>query len=107
MDLVQVELDGDLLALLVADGALAAALVEVGEDFVPGGLVGGRVADGADGGGEHGSDNFGVGVRIVPPAGGVGDAVPTGGGGIVSPGDAAGLDAEGGADGHVGGVGGD
>ena len=102
--LVQVELDDDLLALAVADGAFAAALVEVDEDLVPGGFVGGRVADGTDGGGEHGGDGFGVGVRVVPPAGGVGDAVPTGGGGIMSPCDAAGLDAEGGADGRVGGV---
>src|ERR1019366_7245883 len=54
VDLVQVQLDDDLLASFVANGALAAAAVEVGEDLVPGGLVGGGVADRADAGGDHG-----------------------------------------------------
>ena len=59
VDLVQVELDDDLLALLVADGAFAVALVEVDEDFVPGSFVGWGVADGADGGGEQVRDGSG------------------------------------------------
>src|ERR1017187_8435512 len=69
VDLVQVQLDDDLLAFFVANGALAAAAVEVGADPVPGGLVGGGVADRADAAGDHGGDGFGVGIGVVPQIG--------------------------------------
>src|ERR1017187_6171136 len=100
--LIEVQLDDYFLALLVADGTLATAFVEVGEDLVPCGFVGGGVTDRADGAREQLCDDFGVRVGVIPPAGGVGDAVPVGGFGIMSPGDAAGLDAEGGPHGRVG-----
>ena len=93
--LVQVHLDGDLLALLVAHRALAVALVEVDEDLVPGLFVGLGVAHRADGAREHRRDGLGMGVAVVPPARRVGHAIPAGGLGIEGPGDAARLDAEG------------
>ena len=93
--LVQVHLDDDLLALLVADRALAVALVEVDEDLVPRGFVGGGIAHRADRPREHRRNGLGVRVAVVPPAWSVGHAIPAGGLGIEGPGDAARLDAEG------------
>ena len=93
--LVQVEFDDDLLARLVADRAFAFALVEIGEDLLPGFFVAGGVAHGTDRVRQHLGDDFGMSVGVIPPAGGAGRAVPRRGRGIKGPRDATRLDSKG------------
>ena len=93
-----VGLDDDLLAGLVADVTLAACVVEMAEEPVPGLADGAFASEIADGAGHHGVDAVLAGVAVLEPVA-VARAAPVERSGIMYPDDAAGMDALGVADG--------